>query len=120
MLALRWGYNGYIRMPRVRVYDNTDTYSLDVYWYKLITPADVKNLTELHAAGKIEKGIFPPDNWSPPPASAADGALAGEAAEGASQGGAADAGGSGSGSSDPHKYDLLCNEEGFTAELPGG
>lgn len=109
-------------MPCVRVYDETDTYSLDVYWYKLLTPADVRNLTELHAAGKIERGIYPPDNWSPPSPTGAEAGAGAGAGGGAAAGTAADVDGVRDASTreSSHEYDLLCNEEGFTLELPGG
>ena len=98
-------YDGYIRMPCARIYDATDTYYCDIYWYKLVTVDEVRN-----ASLYPSNSIFPPPGWDPAvrkgperTRGSAD-SVVHEANDG----------------QDPNEDDLLCNQEGFTGELPGG
>lgn len=95
----KWGYNGYIRTPCVRVYDPDSDYYVDVYWYKRLTPQEVANITaggpspipkgaKLSPPDGMPRFIYPPSDWDP--LDTRDG------------------------------NSLLCNDEGFTGEYPGG
>jgi len=95
----KWGYNGYIRMPCVRVYDLVTNYYCDIYWYKRLTPLEVLNITrgapppkpkgsKLSPPDGLPRSIYPPENWDP--------------------------------LDTREENALLCNDEGFTGELPGG